>query len=264
MTSVQELGALAIERGGIISGYTCPKCAGGRTRERSLSVWPHASLPGFAVAKCWRNQCGYSEDIVVQVIAGQPQKLARSVPPAATPLMRHLTTAAKEFMLARYKLPASVLDYWRVRQHPTTSALYLPVMSRMREQRGYVLRKFGKHTGPKAESIVTDPDAVWQAWFAHPTLTQVVLVEDIISALRLWRLQYTAVALLGTSLSPAKLEEVQRIAGKQPIVVALDGDATAKAIAWTRAKHANLKPVRLWRDIKDSSDHEIQTVLADV
>lgn len=198
------------------------------------------------------------------MLAGQPQRLPVKAPAAATPLMRHLTGAAKEFMLSRYRLPSSALEYWRVRQHLTSSALYIPVHDRMRNVRGYVLRRFGKFTGQKAISIVTDPDATWQAWFAHPVLTQIVLVEDCLSALRLWRLQYTAVALLGTSLSPAKLEEIKAVSGRKKIVVALDGDAAAKAIAWTRARHANLHPVKLWRDIKDSTDDEIKAVLADV
>lgn len=261
---MQQLGAMAIERGDIISGYTCPQCKGGRDRERSLSVWPHHSLPGFAVAKCWRSSCNHSEDIVVMMIAGQAQQQPVKPPAAATPLMRHLTPAAKEFMLSRYRIPASALEYWRVRQHISTSALYIPVHDRMRNLRGYVLRRFGKFTGQKAISIVTDPDTTWQAWFAHPVVTQVVLVEDCLSALRLWRLQYTAVALLGTSLSPAKLEEIKNVTRTKKIIVALDGDAAAKAVAWTRAKHANLQPVKLWRDIKDSTDDEIKAVLSDV
>jgi hypothetical protein len=179
--------------------------------------------------------------------------------------MRHMTGAAHAFMLSRYRLPSSVLDYWRVRQHLSTSSLYIPVHDRMRNVRGYVLRRFGKFTGQKAISIVTDPEETWQAWFAHPVLTQVVIVEDCLSAMRLWRLQFTAVALLGTSLSPAKLEEIKAVTGsRKKIVVALDGDAAAKAVSWTRAKHANLHPVKLWRDIKDSTDDEIKAVLADV
>ena len=260
MKQLQELGKLAIERGCTISGYVCPACDGGRSRERSLSMWPHQSLPGFAVAKCWRNSCGWGAAIIVFDSIGSAPTLSY-LKPAATPIMRALTQDAEAFLLERYLLTSETLSFWKVRQHPDTSSIYIPVYDRMRNLRGYVHRKFGNYSGQKAIGIVTQPAEVWQAWFGHPALTQVVLVEDCLSAMRLWRLGFTAVALLGTSLTPSKLDELRYVTRTKRIIVALDGDATAKAIAWCRHKYANLVPAILWRDIKDSSDSEILAVL---
>jgi len=262
VTDVRRVGAEVLQRGEMSSGHTCPRCDGGAKRERSLSVWPHKTLPGFVVAKCWRASCGYGEDVLVGAESAHAAAPVRR-PPAPTPNMRLVTDAAAEFMRTRYRIGRGALDYWKVRQHVADSALYFPVLGPRREERGYVLRKFWPGAQPKAENIKQLPEQPFQGWLRQTSTARIVVVEDMLSAMRAWGLGFTAVALCGTNLSEEKLDEIKRTPRPQhtPILLALDIDALGKSLHLARRDHVPLQPVRLWRDIKDCSDEEIKACL---
>jgi DNA primase len=81
------------------------------------------------------------------------------------------------------------------------------------------------------------------------------VVEDVFSALRLWQSGTTAVALLGTSLSDLKAAEIRRHA-VGPVVVALDSDASARAINAARLHHFTYRRL-LDADIKDMTEEQL-------
>ncbi len=92
-----------------------------------------------------------------------------------------------------------------------------------------------------------------------------VVVEDQVSALKLYHMGYNSCALLGTDINDDKVREWSKVRTDR-IVICLDQDATAKSFAAVK-KYANgldsaLQSCILWdRDIKDLEPEEIRELL---
>ena len=87
-------------------------------------------------------------------------------------------------------------------------------------------------------------------------------VEDIVSAVK--AAQYTTtVALGGTHLSEEMVWEITRIADDRPILLALDQDATAKAVKFAKkyALWGNFQVIPLSKDIKDTPNDVIKRIV---
>lgn len=248
----------ALRENRTVSGLLCPSCGGGRTGERSVSIWPD-DVPGMVVIHCWRNSCEYSVSMCVgeNVRAGE-QHTRKVIVPDSKPR----GTACERFLLRKFGLLSSTQAHWQVRQSADGEpSIVLPVMDHRQQLRGYVLRRYGSARRTAKAISYKLGHGTWQAIYLHPEAQDlVVVVEDQISAMRLWQLGYSAVSLLGTSLSPDKLKDIQS-AGAMQILVALDADAFSQSIDMVMRYHANLRPVILWRDIKDSTDAEIRAAL---
>lgn len=235
------------------SGLSCPSCAGGRSREHSLSVIPKEA--GMLLFKCWRAGCGYyatvptGGEIDMKPPKFQPRPFTRDT--------EELAPAQHEF-LTRYGITTGLSFVLGVVDTPH---VYMPVYSPGGYERGGVMRKFGNFDGPKAVTYKTT-DQPFQAWYLPECCKQVVVVEDQLSALRCWQLGYGAVALLGTNLNRAKFDEIQAVAqriGATPLL-ALDRDAFTVALRYAK-KYGRLSVVLLERDLKDCDNGEIMARL---
>lgn len=113
---------------------------------------------------------------------------------------------------------------------------------------------------PKTISYLTT-DQPKLAWYEAGTMPPIVLVEDQLSAMRCAQLGYGAAALMGTSLNQEKMDEVARVAGDRPVLLALDKDAFGKATGYAR-RWPRLRVVLLDHDIKDSDDADVSARLS--
>ena len=244
-----ELQEAAVMRGGG-NALDCPACAGGRTRERKLSVYVDG---GFYTAKCWRASCGYFAKVPLDPSAkiGTPQFKPRFFDGD----MYYDDTA-----LSKYNIGVPALEAFNVRSVVDKDAVYMPVYGPAGQERGGMLRYFDG-TLPKAVSYKAT-DQPWQAWHVPGAVDDghtCVIVEDQLSAMRCWQLGYAAVALLGVNLNSDKAAELQQYASRWKL--ALDADAFSKALGYAK-KYSWLQPVRLEKDLKDCSDAEILERLA--
>jgi hypothetical protein len=139
-------------------------------------------------------------------------------------------------------------------------AFYFPVLGPELSERGGIVRYFsGDRYGPKAVSFKAS-DKPWQAWFVNEHPHDMVVVEDVLSAMRCYQLGYVAIALLGTNLSRAKEREIVECAAGDKVLLALDNDAFGRAIKVAQ-RNPRFIPILLDRDLKDITDEEILEVL---
>ena len=241
----------------------CPKCDGGRSRERSLSI--RQSEDGVLKLKCFRASCGWfalsmtDPDARLQTKRLKPPSVYRDE-------IRSLATATDLTLCHKIRSDYScnlglAIDHgWG--QNERGDTLIMPVRSPYGEVRGHVTRTFDM---PKRCYTYK---ATAQPWLDHWTMGDMrsettVIVEDCISALRLSGLGYNAAALLGTSITTEQAKEIQACYGQRPIYLALDRDAFEKALHLTK-RHAHIlkmRPVCLDEDIKqmehDAAIHKL-------
>lgn len=244
------------------SGLLCPWCKGGQSGERSLLAW----RDGVALrAKCKRAKCGrYGawDAVDLGMVPLDPAKL----PPGKRYWVNTLplVDATLAALQARYRLQASTIVHYGLRQGPGGKAAYCPVYGPTGQSRG-VVRRWLDGTLPKVKGYPSHdhPEgAAWQAWFHAPSKARtnlngglVVCVEDVFSAMRLWERGITSVALLGVSLTPVRVAELRRFAAS--IVVALDADAWPLAISSALRFHVEAR--RVEPDIKDMTEEQLTT-----
>lgn len=86
----------------------------------------------------------------------------------------------------------------------------------------------------------------------------VILVEDIPSANKMDK-HYPCVALLGTNLNDKKLDYLLRL-GVNHVILALDNDATRKAIKLAKKFMISTTILPLQKDLKDQTDEELKLI----
>lgn len=117
---------------------------------------------------------------------------------------------------------------------------------------------------PKSQTYKNRAEDLLQSVYTFEEYSPtVVVVEDQISALKLWQSGLTSVALMGNVMNAAKVRE---ISGLRPdeVVIALDADATNEAVAMARTWGLAFPKTRvalLERDIKDTDNEDIAYVL---
>jgi len=236
------------------SGLTCPKCLGGQTRERSL-IAGRDGLRMWAV--CKRNKCREvfrwgPADTPPPDGALEPYK--RPLAPQTLPL----TDNVHAYVEARYGLRQSTLQSYGCRTIAGQGALYVPVLGPRSQSRGCVLRRIDG-SKPKVRGYPNADyplDAPWLAWFHDARLSArrpVIVVEDVLSAMRLEQAGHQAVSLLGTELSEAKALELRRWC--LAVIVALDADAIGRAIS--HAMRHSFEVRRLASDFKDMTEEQL-------
>jgi len=211
-------------------------------------------------AKCKRAKCGrYGawDGVSLGMLPTAPggHKSKRYVV-ETTPL----TDASVAALEARYAVLPETMSHYGLRQNAAGTACYCPVYGPTGKPRGWV-RRWLDGTTPKVKGYPSHdhPEgAAWQAWFmTDPKLARrlVVCVEDVFSAMRLWQVGITSVALLGVALTPVRMAELRRFATS--IVVALDADAWPLAISAALRFHTEVRRVEPY--IKDMTEEQLTT-----
>jgi len=136
-----------------------------------------------------------------------------------------------------------------------------PIYGPMGIRRGYVLRSYEPDAFTKALTRMDEPEAHMSWYRTQPESNELVIVEDIPSAVRAARF-VNALALCGTGCGPDYANEIA--AHYQNVVWALDADATALAVKLHREysllfRGSRVMPLRC--DIKDMSESEAAELL---
>jgi DNA primase len=102
---------------------------------------------------------------------------------------------------------------------------------------------------PKYLALGGDANTIYR--LPHRADTATVVVEDILSAIAIWRAGHNALAVLGTSITPVQAAEIA--AGASHVIGWFDGDK-AGDVAWSKLRgRMALHPVKLTR-IRTSDD----------
>jgi hypothetical protein len=262
----------------------CPKCNGGTSRERTLSI--DVGQNGVLKFNCFRASCGfagtaYTNQGLGPHIAETPTPGARELRPLTADL-HPLADSELDWFQSHFGLPPAWSKHGLYR---TQSRYALPIFRPNGTHRGYITRRPWDGSGADTAENRLDPqwgmkaltyleaDEPVQSWFstmeAEHSMQAVVCVEDPISAMRLtsyWEttegaeFPMAAVAILGTGLNAGKIHEIQQVARSADVYIALDADATGQAFAMARKwgpGFRRLNVIVLQRDIKDMTDDEI-------
>ena len=268
---------------GQFSSQLCPKCEGGTSRERTLSI--DIAQNGVIKFNCFRASCGFAGTAYTnEGLAPRAEALAVSGTRELRPLTADLhPLSSKEllFFSNKFGLPEAVAKHGVYR---TETRYALPIFRPNGTHRGYITRR--PWDGSPADTAENRLDSQWarkaltyleadepvQSWYFNGKpdfVVSIVLVEDPISAMRLasyWEqtegaeFPMAAVAILGTGLNASKIHEIQQIARQTEVHIALDADATGQAFAMARKwgpGFRRLGVIVLPKDIKDMTDEEI-------
>lgn len=233
---------------------SCPQCAGGAGREQSLSIRHEAA---FVSLHCYRNKCGYRARVLRPgKSAGKLPRAARVYDRATIDIDGHLAA----WLLARYELrPEHYAERWR--QELPDGRLVMPILGPHGQTRGHMTRTLAKPKICLAYRVSQQPWLDW--WLAgRVTSDSLYIVEDSISACKMYAAGHAAAALLGTELGLSKAAEIADVCdgrGLRP-VLALDPDATEKAFRLQRQFAHVLPGVRVQPMAADPKDTPMATL----
>jgi len=260
-----------LEQGITDRSFYCPWCGGGSGKERSFAVTRTSEAEARYI--CHRASCGRFGRITVwgfrldgSVPSPSPQKGKSFTPRLYT---RDTCELGEEWfaeLLDHYGLTKDEIVGAGWRQELGSGLLVCPVRSALGFLRGYEVRR-SKVQVPYVKAPKTDPyrhvGDPWLGWYRTISIGTTALVEDAISALKVSR-HFQTVCLHGSHISEGMLLEILGVVGSKPVVVALDADATSKAIefiAKNRFLAPNFRCVPLSKDLKYSTNEEIVRIL---
>lgn len=179
-----------------------------------------------------------------------------------TGALNFLPDEVSNVLYERYHLSREVLHDRGVRWAPDEQRVYIPTPY-FDKDGGGILRTLAKDVQPKVKSCRA-PGSSGMGFYdaAGERFEFLLVVEDALSALCAAEYCYT-VSLQGTYMSHERLLELVEYAAGDPIVFALDRDATDKAIAIVnKYKYlADVYVAALPKDIKDMTIQEREEFL---
>ncbi len=276
------------------NGLICPVCGGGQRRDKSFSC---TRVEGGFVYHCFRAKCsgssGYRNDVANGTHIRNQRPGLRSEPQKKKVYVRPVESPPREvraYLSSRYRIRSETLDYFGVGWSPACESPAEPQANRVARLVVPVLRPDGSNGGLVARAIEpTDepksltyiPRSGCMSWFrtavsapspksespaslyvAGSISSQIWVVEDQFSAMRLWQESCVAVALLGTHLNHERAIEISSV-NPDRVIIALDKDATAKAVGYAQQfRYAlNLQVVALSQDIKDLDEESLKELI---
>jgi hypothetical protein len=219
--------------GGSRSGLLCPACGGGRSRERSLSVYRNEFGVG---GRCHRASCPlnvFRPDIVTRDVTVAEFKPRPYPLPLAYPGPGHFIwsllraqpspeLAAKLGVLTNAENASEVV--WEVRDYQWAT-------------RGHISRTYPD----KRIRVWRDQEGPFHGYHGFKRTRVLWVVEDMVSAAQIAMLGGNALALLGTNFSAngqaelrGYLTRIHATVGYPEVKVALDPDAADKGARLAR------------------------------
>ncbi len=254
-SAVREL-ARGLPTTGATTTHVCPSCNGGASREAKLSI---TASPAGTLFYCHRASCGFKGYIPPEGGA------SRSAPPSPPFTPRVYTRDT------RHPAPGEFwLEFFKPRMPPDADPLTLLSYARFAVESGYpdVLvtqcRDWNRNPlgtvtrkrlpdGSKEVRTYREVPGAWYTAYRGPGFGGPLwVVEDAISAARLYWNGCNSVALLGTHASRETLGDIVRT--RMPVVIALDPGAEAAASKLREAmvsRGADVKVQPIICDIKD-------------
>lgn len=217
------LEASSLEVGESSTVTRCPSCGGGRTREASFSV---SRIDEGVLYNCYRASCQYAGFIPTKAALVTPKKVRESKQKPYIKSTSALSEEVLEFLTNKFELTPEDMEYAGWRYGDEDGRIIMPVRNALGYDIGCVARDYDPHTTCKALAYPDGTGSPWLAYFERSSSSWIVLVEDIVSALKISKL-CPAVALMGTSLNDT---EAIDIASRFPnVLVWLDKDAIKQA-----------------------------------
>lgn len=259
-----------LAQGQSLAGQVCPFCEGGRSNERSFSVFRDSLGLRY---RCHRASCsksGYYLDSSGKMVQS-PNKLPFS--DERRPFNRPSWSPSEEMyatLYKKYKLDRRAVQAAGIREtfDDDNNRRYLfQVDNRYRQCIGHVSKSMSRSSGPRVLTYKMDLSYPWQAWYFNPFSKDVVIVEDNLSAIVLSS-RVNAVALLGTHLSLDKVLDIREVAkaNKRGIVsLALDADAFEKTVKFCSEFSGilSMRPLFIPKDFKDMDNEMFNVKLAE-
>lgn len=237
----------------------CPRCGGGSTKEKTLTVT--LDYDGGLLWNCFRDRCderGRTGGTTLPRETVAREKVVKRFEGQTSPL--------SDFHLERIRKKWGITEppywYWT---GDYGGRIAMSVRSPKYMHRGWVLRDLRGVARAKALTYM-EPEEIQQSWYKVNRNAPTVVVEDIPSAVRVSMHSVNAVALLGTIINVEKATELA-IYASRPIVIALDQDATVKAFQIARKYGLMWDEYRvlpLEKDFKDMTDEQIQQKLGQI
>jgi hypothetical protein len=246
------------------SGQVCPACQGGDSKEASLSV---SRRDGVLLFNCHRSSCGF---------AGRGGGAAKYESNFVKKRSKNyitttqLNAATIKFLASKFRVPESSLRLAELAwtgDHAGRDGrrISYPIFGPDFTKRGENYRSYQGGV-PKCMIHLGTEDAVSSSWYKFRRASKtLVIVEDQMSAIKLAPYVH-ALALLGTNLSEAKVNEIPKTGPDKydNIYLCFDNDAIGTAVKtqldWVSVL-PNMRILGLQKDIKDMTDDEFTVFL---
>ena len=257
-----------LAEGEAVGGQVCPECGGGRSGERSLRVHKYN---GRLYAKCYRASCPFvyrgKQGVFVQQAA---VRVPKELQPFRVVNQRPMSDEEKDALSKQFSIEQGMFD-WAKWYHVDDfmnglgPRFVLPIIGPNGKVRGKTFRSWQGHLPKSLINKLADEEMI--CWYRpHQYGKVLVVVEDQPSALRLAAAGIDALALCGTSVNDARMNEIRK-QGHDKVWMCLDQDATVLAFNITAAykkrfMHLYIKP--LDKDVKNMTAAEFAQFLEDV
>ncbi len=229
----------------------CPRCGGGSSGEKSLSV---SRRDGHLVWYCFRAKCGYKGATggsgLIQKAERKADRRRKMWEGKTYPVPDDV--AARIHEMWHMDVPE---NWWWTTDYGGRVAM--SIRSPRFTHRGWVLRSITPTEGAKALTYTHEGEQ-GISWYKTSPHRGTIIVEDIPSAVRA-STYVNSVALLGTGIGMDRAIEIADHAPR-PLYLAFDQDATAVAHRWAR-RYAllwgDVSVLPLEEDIKDMKEQDI-------
>jgi hypothetical protein len=235
----------------------CPVCDGGASRETTFNIFEIDQF--FLGYKCHRSSCGVQG---VVTLLGEPVK-KKSRRPVPFVNKHPLTDEQKDKVLKLFNLTSRTLDTFGVESYTDNDGnerLWIPINDYEGRFAGFVGRLLVKRDGFKKAITYKNDNASALSYYVPPTRrvlgSEVVVVEDAPSAMRIASAGIVAAALLSGDYTQAQAQELRDLGCR--CVLSLDPDAKDKAIrqAIAHGKTVTTRVVIGKHDVKNMDDDE--------
>lgn len=241
-----ELAMLAVNMPlGTSTREICPRCGGGSHKEKSLSLT--LSEDGNLLWKCHRASCGDSGKIFVWGAIEEGRKAVKKTPRRFTGRTEHLSEAAYDWFWSKYQIGRRILDEWGIKFCPEMNRIVYPITGPPNKYRirGYQAREWADKLDIKVltyQELVDEPFAHWG--YQHTAKYPIIIVEDVVSALKVEQANLNVLALNGTNLSQKLVREIIDV--NRQVILALDKDAYSKAVGYA-GTYSHLLSLKVWK-----------------
>lgn len=231
----------------------CPKCGVGGG---SFSV---TRIREGLLYNCFRNSCG-NKGFVPLLVSFIPQK-EKPIKESRLPVMelRNLNEDEQNFFIKKFEFNPIYEFKWC----SNLDGVFIPIQFND-VNIGYCIRKYKElckeptfGSGQKVLYYKINTSLPNCHYINIPKSQHVIIVEDVISCIKISKLGYSSIALLGTHFK----EELLPYLKNKKIVLWLDNDALAKAVAIGNKYKLFVKDLRVKYTIKDPKDIEMTDLI---
>ncbi len=272
MNSIQEFvtyEALSLEVGNSIR-MVCPVC--NARHEKSFQI---TRTQSNLLYRCWRMACGvkgvvgsrspeYTGSYGIRLQPGIPRKPQPRPFPYST---QRVPVLERAIVWHRYRIGGATLNQAGVLWAEEIESLVFPCYDLSGAFAGLATKCLASpYRGRKSDLFWDEepPRYFTTRWGLqqHPYGSVVYLVEDCLSALKIWQAVGAGIALLGTKLDDKTALEISK--AYRNVVFCLDNDATAKAVELSRKYNLLFDKVSILvppADPKDMAPEELENLL---